>query len=304
MSSRSGSVSARTLQAGFADGRFDITHYRFVATQKFDWSRSFQPNSLELCLNLEGTGTLDNSRTELGLRTVAVYGTEVPAPFFAWRESAQSHHFIVLRYSRDYIAHYTRSHATAVKTPVREYLALQNNRRSFAWVEPMSFNVQNLSRSLIEPPVSGKAAQTIWYEAKALELVSLFLLAPVKAGEFFCSQQKQLTKARVAKARALLERDLENPPSLEMLAQEIGCGSFHLSRIFSQETSMTIPQYLRQLRLGRAAELLRTRQCNVTEAAIRVGYRSLSHFSKAFWETFGCCPGLYSTGFLNGKKVS
>ena len=31
----------------------------------------------------------------------------------------------------------------------------------------------------------------------------------------------------------------------------------------------------------------------VTEAALEVGYNSLSHFSAAFHETFGCCPGLY-----------
>ena len=43
-------------------------------------------------------------------------------------------------------------------------------------------------------------------------------------------------------------------------------------------TGMTIPQYTRQLRLERAVE---------------VGYSSMSHFSQAFHETFGCYPGLY-----------
>ena len=43
----------------------------------------------------------------------------------------------------------------------------------------------------------------------------------------------------------------------------------------------------------RAAELLRTGKFNVTETAPEVGYSSLSHFSQAFHETFGCCPGLY-----------
>ena len=86
---------------------------------------------------------------------------------------------------------------------------------------------------------------------------------------------------------------MENPPTLEMLAATLGCGSFHLSRTFSQHTGHTIPQYLRRVRLERAARLLREGRCNVTEAAMKVGYNSLSHFSKAFWEQFGCCPGLY-----------
>jgi AraC-like DNA-binding protein len=38
--------------------------------------------------------------------------------------------------------------------------------------------------------------------------------------------------------------------------------------------------------------LLRTGKCNVTEAAFTIGYYSLSHFSTAFHEAFGCCPGL------------
>ena len=73
----------------------------------------------------------------------------------------------------------------------------------------------------------------------------------------------------------------------------VGCSPFYLSRLFSQEAGMTIQQYVRQVRMERAAELLRTGQCNVTEAALEVGYNSLSHFSTAFHETFGCCPGLY-----------
>jgi AraC-like DNA-binding protein len=56
---------------------------------------------------------------------------------------------------------------------------------------------------------------------------------------------------------------------------------------------LTIPQYLQRLRLERAAELLKAGQLNVTEVAMEVGYSSLSHFSLAFRQAFGSCPGLY-----------
>ena len=58
-------------------------------------------------------------------------------------------------------------------------------------------------------------------------------------------------------------------------------------------TGETIADHVRRLRLERAAELLRSGKFNVTEAALEVGYNSLSHFSQAFHEAFGCCPGLY-----------
>jgi AraC-like DNA-binding protein len=119
-----------------------------------------------------------------------------------------------------------------------------------------------------------------------------FFFAP-KDPEFFCMRQKRLARERVERVKEILRRDLSNPPTLEMLGQEAGCSPFYLSRIFSREAGLTIPQYLRNVRMERAAELLRTGRYNVTEAATEVGYSSLSHFSKAFCEIIGCCPVLY-----------
>ena len=87
--------------------------------------------------------------------------------------------------------------------------------------------------------------------------------------------------------------DRSGGPTLEQLGKEVGCSAFYLSRTFSQETGSTIPQYLQRLRMDRAAELLRSGKYNVTEAALEVGYSSFSHFSLAFRQTHGCCPGLF-----------
>ena len=43
---------------------------------------------------------------------------------------------------------------------------------------------------------------------------------------------------------------------------------------------MSIPQYVRKLRMQRAAELLRSGRFNVTEAAMEVGYSSLSQLRR------------------------
>ena len=78
-----------------------------------------------------------------------------------------------------------------------------------------------------------------------------------------------------------------------MLAKEVECSTFHLSRIFAEEAGMSIPRFLRTKRIERAAEFLKARKMNVTDAAMAVGYSSLSSFNKAFVEQIGCCPGLY-----------
>jgi AraC-like DNA-binding protein len=154
--------------------------------------------------------------------------------------------------------------------------------------------------TLRQPPVAA-AVQPVWYQCKALELAVTFLVQAEQ--EFFCTRQQRLAGERVDQVRFLLSQNLAAPPSLEELGKKIGCSHFYLSRIFSAQTGQTITQYLRQLRLERAAELLRAREHNVTEVALEVGYNSLSHFSAAFQETFGCCPGLYPLATTTQKSA-
>ena len=99
--------------------------------------------------------------------------------------------------------------------------------------------------------------------------------------------------ARVAKAKAYLKKHVDEPLDLHTLAAEVGCSPFYLSRTFSATTEMTISQYVRKLRIEAAAELIVSGQCNVSEAAVEVGYQSLSHFSKAFQQVKGCLPSKY-----------
>ena len=51
----------------------------------------------------------------------------------------------------------------------------------------------------------------------------------------------------------------------------VGCSPFHLSRTFSAEMGMTIPQYLRQIRMERAADLLKSGKFNVTAEIAAMG---------------------------------
>jgi AraC-like DNA-binding protein len=149
-------------------------------------------------------------------------------------------------------------------------------------------SVRQSLESMISPPVRG-AARELWYRGKVLEVTALALL-PEDGEEFFCQRQKRLGRERIEAVKALLAENIEVPLTLEELGRRVGCSPFYLSRLFSEATGMTMARYLRDLRLERAAELLRSGEYNVTEAAMAVGYSSLSHFSKAFAVRFGSCP--------------
>ena len=82
------------------------------------------------------------------------------------------------------------------------------------------------------------------------------------------------------------------PPTLECSGRKSVAARLFKPH-FSREVGLTIPQFLRNARMERAAELLRTGRYNVTDGDREVGYSSLSHFSQLFCETIGCCPVLY-----------
>ena len=131
----------------------------------------------------------------------------------------------------------------------------------------------------------------LWLEAKALELLSYAVTTPCEDGQ--SRRRDLLDTERAERVCAILDLEFVNPPSLSELARRVGCSPFHLSRTFSKVVGMSIPQYARKRRIEKAAELLRGGRHNVTEAAFAVGYSSLGHFSVAFREIMGCCPGLY-----------
>src|SRR5260370_1235737 len=117
----------------------------------------------------------------------------------------------------------------------------------FLMTRSLSIKQRAVVASLAEPPVS-KAAQILWYQSKALELMAHFLFEP-KDPEFFCMRQKRVARERVERAKELLSHNLTNPLTLEALGQEVACSPFYLSRMFSREVGLTIPQYFRNLQI-------------------------------------------------------
>lgn len=265
-----------------------VEWHDFRTPRAFDWGKTFHPRSLEFCLNLEGRGAV--AKTEFAPAAAGYYAVG-DEPLAASRRAKDRHQFVTLEFSRNHLRKQFAESERDLESNVRRVIFEDRQVNVVGPVRPMSMQQRAVVASLGEPPVA-KAARALWYEAKALELMAHFFFAP-KDPEMFCMRQKRVARERVERAKELLARDLVNPPALESLGHEVGCSPFYLSRIFSKEVGLTIPQYLRNLRMERAAELLRSGRYNVTEAATEVGYASLSHFSKAFCETIGCCPVLY-----------
>ena len=281
----------RQLYGSFAREGVSVENHEFEATKALNWGRSFHRDSVELCLNLRGTGSVHDGRIEARYQphTVGFY-CNANADLKAHRNPGEPHSFITIELSRSYLETQVHAMEDDLHPALRRWLI--NRGGSAAAVGAMSPGQEVTFQALRQPPVP-VAAQKLWYQAKTLELLSQVLFQPAPQEEFFCQRQKRVARERVERTAAILRSHLADPPDIDALGAQVGCSSFYLSRLFSKEMGMTIPQYLRQIRIERAADLLLEGRHNVTEAAMEVGYSSLSHFSKAFCTTIGCCPALF-----------
>ena len=81
---------------------------------------------------------------------------------------------------------------------------------------------------------------------------------------------------------------------VENLAREIGLSRVHLNRKIQALTNQSARDFIRTLRLQKAARMLRSASGTVSEIAYKVGFNNLSHFSKVFHRHFGKLPSEFS----------
>jgi AraC family transcriptional activator of mtrCDE len=99
-----------------------------------------------------------------------------------------------------------------------------------------------------------------------------------------------LEDPRLARVVETILNHPEQHHTLELLASVAHMSRSTFSRHFEQCFGRTPMDYVRDVRLRRAAQLLRLGGQSIDSVASKVGFASRSHFSRAFHEQFGCSP--------------
>jgi len=82
--------------------------------------------------------------------------------------------------------------------------------------------------------------------------------------------------------------------STEEFAREIGMSRMHLNRKLQALTNHSTHEFIRIMRLKRAAQLLKKTSGSISEIAYSLGFNSASHFSQAFRKQFGQPPSSFA----------
>ncbi|QBA63828.1 helix-turn-helix domain-containing protein [Muriicola soli] len=97
----------------------------------------------------------------------------------------------------------------------------------------------------------------------------------------------------ISRARNLVFDNLLNPQfGVEMLAAELGISRSELYKRIKKFENKSASQFIREIRLEKALELLRTDSYSIGEIAYMVGFHSPTYFSTAFKEKYGYPPSI------------
>lgn len=109
-----------------------------------------------------------------------------------------------------------------------------------------------------------------------------------------------MNKEFIQRLTDLVEANLSNEKfGVEDLIQEMGLSHSNLHRKLKSISNQTISQFIREIRLKKAKELLLNEDLTVSEISYRVGFGSPTYFNKCFHEYFGYAPGELKNRELN-----
>jgi transcriptional regulator GlxA family with amidase domain len=104
----------------------------------------------------------------------------------------------------------------------------------------------------------------------------------------------------IERAKCLLLEQSDQAVNIEALAKSLGVGYSRFRRAFREYTGFSPAQYHLQLRINRAAELLRGTTLPVQVIAETLGFESSYYFSRIFSEKLGSSPRAYRARIQSG----
>jgi len=139
-----------------------------------------------------------------------------------------------------------------------------------------------------------KTIKNLYIRAKAFELLSLYFNRSEDANVEQCPFLVDETNiVKIRKAKDIIISKMAEPPTLQELSEEIGLNIKKLKEGFKQIYGNSVYGFLFEYKMQVAQKLLVSREFNVNEVGLKIGYSTSSHFIAAFKKKYGTTPKKY-----------
>ena len=144
------------------------------------------------------------------------------------------------------------------------------------------------------------SVEKLYLKAKIYELLSLYFNksedADIEQCPFLVDEQNVL---KIREAKDIIISNITEPPSLQELANQVGLNLKKLKEGFKQIYGDSVYSFLFDYKMEVSRKLLETKQHNVNEVGLKVGYSTSSHFIAAFKKKYGTTPKKYISALQN-----
>ena len=109
---------------------------------------------------------------------------------------------------------------------------------------------------------------------------------------------------RIVAAKVYIDENYHSAIDLEQISKQAFLSRFHFHRIFTRVYKKTPHQYLTQIRLDAAKEMLAKEGISITDVCNSIGFESLGSFSSLFRKQSGYSPQYYRNIAWLKKKLA
>jgi AraC-like DNA-binding protein/ligand-binding sensor protein len=114
---------------------------------------------------------------------------------------------------------------------------------------------------------------------------------------FVCNQilvqPRNAEPMAITRARQFIQDHQTDDLSLAGVARAVNISTFYFCKLFKKATGLNFTEYLSQLRIEKAKNLLLNPNLRVSEIAYEIGFQSLTHFNRVFRRIAGQSPTNY-----------
>ena len=134
------------------------------------------------------------------------------------------------------------------------------------------------------------------YSIENLEYVSSALhhyLGSLRYLQSYRNAEKRSDKDMITMAIHFMKENIEKQITLTEIAEHVGYSVSHFSALFNKRTHYSPTNYMNQLKMQRACQLLDFTDMKIYQIAYKIGFSDCYYFSRLFHKTIGLSPSAY-----------
>ena len=154
---------------------------------------------------------------------------------------------------------------------------------------------ENLFLSMFREFNNNDCGHRLMLRGYATQMIAMLLrrIASTKSNQLTQDAKISKTWKLIKQAQEYIYTHYGEKLSNEIISEAVGVSPNYLSKIFRENTGLSLCSYVQSYRIDVAQKMLVNEKCNITEAALRCGFSSIHVFSKTFKAIRGVSPTAY-----------